>query len=131
MTAASDLIIVNGTVVDGTGAPGFVADVAISDDRIVAIGRNLPLEAARQIDAAGRVVAPGFIDVHTHDDRALLSHGDMTCKASQGVTTVVAGNCGVSLAPLLIQGRPTAPLDLLAMSLGGSALNALPSTETP
>ena len=60
MTAASDLIIVNGTVVDGTGAPGFVADVAISDDRIVAIGSNLPLEAARQIDAAGRVVAPGF-----------------------------------------------------------------------
>jgi N-acyl-D-amino-acid deacylase len=118
MTAASDLIIVNGTVVDGTGAPGFVADVAISDDRIVAIGSNLPLEAARRIDAAGRVVAPGFIDVHTHDDRALLSHGDMTCKASQGVTTVVAGNCGVSLAPLLIQGRPTAPLDLLGYEPG-------------
>jgi N-acyl-D-amino-acid deacylase len=113
MTAACDLIIVNGTVVDGSGAPGFIADVAISDDRIVAIGSNLPLQAARRIDVAGRVVAPGFIDVHTHDDRALLSHGDMTCKVSQGVTTVVAGNCGVSLAPLLIQGQPAAPLDLL------------------
>ena len=116
MTAASDLIIVNGTVVDAR-AP-VCRGCGNRDDRIVAIGRNLPLEAARRIDAAGRVVAPGFIDVHTHDDRALLSHGDMTCKASQGVTTVVAGNCGVSLAPLLIQGRPTAPLDLLGYEPG-------------
>jgi N-acyl-D-amino-acid deacylase len=70
------------------------------------------------VDAAGRVVAPGFIDAHAHDDRALLSMPDMTPKVSQGVTTVVAGNCGVSLAPLVLAGVPPPPLDLLGSEAG-------------
>jgi N-acyl-D-amino-acid deacylase len=110
-----DLLIRNGIVIDGTGAPRQAADVAVEGGRIVEIGR---LEQARgevEIDAAGKVVAPGFIDAHTHDDRLLLSAPDMAPKVSQGVTTVVAGNCGVSLAPAP-QGmrKPiTPPLDLL------------------
>src|SRR5690606_2307941 len=70
--------------------------------------------AARQrVDATGKTVAPGFIDVHTHDDNALLRISDMAMKVSQGVTTVVVGNCGVSLAPLSPKGAPPPPLDLL------------------
>jgi N-acyl-D-amino-acid deacylase len=113
-----DVLIENGLVIDGSGADGVAADIAITDDRIVGVGRNLPLEPARRIDAAGKVVAPGFIDVHTHDDCALLSRGDMTFKVSQGVTTVVAGNCGVSLAPLVLEGQPPPPLDLLGFEPG-------------
>jgi N-acyl-D-amino-acid deacylase len=113
-----DLLIAGGTVIDGTGAPGFAADVAIVDDRIVAVGPALPHHAARHIGASGRVIAPGFIDVHTHDDRALLSHPLLPFKVSQGVTTLVAGNCGVSMAPLVIEGQPPPPLDLLGPDAG-------------
>ena len=77
-------------------------------------GRGLPkATGAREIDVSGKIVAPGFIDVHTHDDRALLASPDMAAKASQGVTTVVTGNCGVSLAPLTLDSRPPPPLDLI------------------
>ena len=108
------IVIRNATVIDGTGAPGFKADVALEGGRIAAIGTALP-KAREEIDASGRVVAPGFIDAHTHDDRLMLSSPDMAPKASQGVTTVVAGNCGVSLAPAPRgMSRPvTPPLDLL------------------
>lgn len=94
-----DLAIRGSTIVDGTGAPSYSADIAIAGDRIVAIGSNVPSNAKREIDASGLVVAPGFIDVHTHDDAALLARPEMAPKLSQGVTTVVAGNCGVSGAP--------------------------------
>ncbi|MFO0996409.1 MAG: D-aminoacylase [Alphaproteobacteria bacterium] len=110
----ADIVFRNATVVDGTGAAGFVADVAIADDRILAVGMLASSRAASEIDAKGKVLAPGFIDVHTHDDFVLLSKPDMTPKISQGVTTVVVGNCGVSLAPLDVRGRPPAPLDLVA-----------------
>src|SRR5260221_12309618 len=113
-----DTVIRNGTVVDGTGAARFRADVAIAGDRIVALGAIGRAAGAREIDAAGQIVAPGFIDAHTHDDRALLSMPDMTPKVSQGVTSVVAGNCGVSLAPLALDGIPPAPLDLLGSEPG-------------
>lgn len=113
-----DILIRGGTILDGTGAPGIVGDVAVTDDRIAAIGPDLPHHAGRVIEAAGLAVAPGFIDVHTHDDRALLSHPDMPFKVSQGVTTLVAGNCGVSLAPLLLEGQPPPPLDLLGYDPG-------------
>ncbi|MBV9524036.1 MAG: amidohydrolase family protein, partial [Alphaproteobacteria bacterium] len=96
------IVIRNGCVIDGTGAPRFRADVAIRDDRIAVVGRVDGASRAREIDATGRVVAPGFIDAHTHDDCALLSMPEMTPKVSQGVTSVVAGNCGVSLAPLVL-----------------------------
>lgn len=109
-----DLILRGGTVVDGTGRPGTPADVAIAGDRIAAIGQGLAkMTGAREVDVSGKIVAPGFIDVHTHDDRALLAAPDMAAKASQGVTTVVTGNCGVSLAPLTLDRRPPPPLDLI------------------
>lgn len=112
------LIVRNADVIDGTGAARYRADVAIAGDRIAEIGTLEGRNAIREIDAKGRIVAPGFIDAHTHDDRALLSMPDMTPKISQGVTSLVAGNCGVSLAPLVIEGRPPPPLDLLGPDPG-------------
>lgn len=110
-----DLVVRNGTVIDGTRAPRFAADVAVRGDRIARIGKLDGAVGAFELDAAGRIVAPGFIDAHTHDDRLMLSAPDMAPKVSQGVTTVVAGNCGISLAPM--PGGPrrpvTPPLDLL------------------
>jgi N-acyl-D-amino-acid deacylase len=110
-----DLVIRNATIVDGTRAPRFQADVAIRQGRIARIGSVGEETVASVIDASGKILAPGFIDAHTHDDRLLLSGPDMAPKVSQGVTTVIAGNCGISLAPAL---RPmpapvTPPLDLL------------------
>ena len=107
-----DIVIKGGTVVDGTGADRTRADIAIKDDRIVAIGELRDVSASRVIDASNRIVAPGFIDVHTHDDRALLANPSMDMKVSQGVTTVVVGNCGISLAPLIAEAPPP-PLDLI------------------
>jgi N-acyl-D-amino-acid deacylase len=97
--AAHDLILRNGTLIDGSGDPRRAADVAIKGDRIVAIGAPGTLRGDNEIDVAGKVVAPGFIDVHTHDDTALIENPGMAMKASQGVTTVVCGNCGFSAAP--------------------------------
>src|SRR5260370_32058884 len=105
-----------GEVIDGTGRQRFRADVAIAGDRIAAIGLGAKdvskATGAREIDVSGKIVAPGFIDVHTHDDRALFASPDMAAKASQGVTTVITGNCGVSLAPLLRDEAPPPPLNL-------------------
>ncbi|WP_028794314.1 N-acyl-D-amino-acid deacylase family protein [Thalassobaculum salexigens] len=108
-----DLKLSGGEVIDGTGAARMRADVAIVDDRIAAIGDLSSVRAGREIDVTGRIVAPGFVDVHTHDDRALLSKPTMDMKVSQGVTSVVVGNCGISLAPLVMDRRPPPPLDLL------------------
>lgn len=93
-----DLLIRNGTVIDGTGRPGFLADVAIEKERIVAIGA-MSGSATHIIDAAGRIIAPGFIDVHSHDDFALLDRPLCDFKIMQGVTTEVIGNCGFGAAP--------------------------------
>jgi len=115
VAARFDLLIRNGTVVDGTRAPRYDADVAVSGDRIAGIGDLAGARGALEIDAAGKIVAPGFIDAHTHDDRLMLSAPEMASKVSQGVTTVVTGNCGISLAPMP-SGAPrpvTPPLDLL------------------
>ena len=109
-----DLIVRNGEVIDGTGASPLTADIGVRGDKISALGDLSQASGEVEFDAANRMVAPGFIDVHTHDDHALLSKPDMSYKTSQGVTTVVAGNCGVSLAPLRFTGdRPPPPLDLL------------------
>jgi N-acyl-D-amino-acid deacylase len=109
-----DLIVRNATVVDGTRAPRYKADVGVRGDRIAAIGSLENSRAKTEIDAAGKIVSPGFIDAHTHDDRLMLSAPDMAPKASQGVTTVVAGNCGISLAPLVLgSGVAPPPLDLI------------------
>jgi N-acyl-D-amino-acid deacylase len=109
-----DLIIRNGTVFDGTGAPRFIADIGVSGDRIAAVGNLDATVADREVIANGLAVAPGFIDAHTHDDRAVLCGAEcMLCKMSQGVTTVVVGNCGISLSPVRMRARPVPPLDLL------------------
>lgn len=94
-----DIAILNGTVVDGTGAPGVRADVGISDDRIVAVG-ELAERAGRTLDATGKIVAPGFIDVHAHSDFVLLRDPLNPEKVRQGVTTNVIGNCALSPAPV-------------------------------
>ena len=99
--ASYDIVIRNGHVADGTGKKLFAADVALKGDRIAAVEAPGTLKGDNEIDATGRVVAPGFIDVHTHDDTALIDNPTMAMKASQGVTTVVCGNCGASAAPYI------------------------------
>ena len=110
---APDLIVRNANIIDGTGQAGYRGDVAVNDDRISAVGDLSGLSGGVEIDAQGLVLAPGFIDSHTHDDHAVLTDPDMVCKISQGVTTVVTGNCGISLAPLKISQRPPPPIDLI------------------
>ncbi|UCG97174.1 MAG: D-aminoacylase [Burkholderiales bacterium] len=113
MAAPFDLLLRDAVIFDGTGAARHRGDIALAGGRIAAVGRLPAGEAAAVIDLAGRAVAPGFIDVHTHDDRLLLADPSMAPKASQGVTTVVVGNCGISLAPL--GDRPAVPpLNLVA-----------------
>jgi N-acyl-D-amino-acid deacylase len=95
-----DLLLRNAVILDGTGEARHHGDVALADGRIAAVGQLDAAEAAEVRDLGGLAIAPGFIDVHTHDDRLLLADPSMAPKASQGVTTVVVGNCGISLAPL-------------------------------
>jgi N-acyl-D-amino-acid deacylase len=113
LPAKYDLVIRNGRVIDGSGAPAEEADVAIKEDRIVAIDRIPVGSGERELDVSGKVVAPGFIDAHTHDNLALMVMPEMSPKASQGVTTVVTGNCGISLAPLVPERPPPPPMDLI------------------
>jgi N-acyl-D-amino-acid deacylase len=120
--SACDLLIEGGHLIDGSGKERMRADVAIRGDRVLQVGDLKGMEAFSRIDASGLVVAPGFIDAHTHDDRAVISTPDMTPKLSQGVTTVVTGNCGISLAPL-VNREPVPPLNLL----GGSDWYRYPS----
>jgi len=108
-----DLVIHHATLIAGDGSKPFEADIAVTGDRIAAIGRLDDAQGIEEIDALGKVVAPGFIDVHTHDDGALLAPRGMDPKISQGVTTVIAGNCGVSLAPLLLDRTPPPPFTLV------------------
>lgn len=99
-----DLVIRNGTVVDGSGRPAFQADVAIEGNRIVKIG-HVAGAARHEVDATGKVVTPGFIDPHTHFDAQLLWDGCAKPALSHGVTTIVPGNCSLSLAPLRAEHR--------------------------
>jgi len=107
----------NGLIVDGANNLGETGDLLLADGRIVAVGTIAANVLARyadveEVDCNGCVVAPGFIDVHTHDDAAALDAPDMLPKLSQGVTTVIVGNCGISLVPV-VTGEPGAPLSLL------------------
>ncbi|WP_454726504.1 MULTISPECIES: N-acyl-D-amino-acid deacylase family protein [Cupriavidus] len=108
-----DLLILGGTLIDGTGAARRRADLGVRDGRIAAIGELAGAEAADTVDAAGLVVCPGFIDTHSHDDWAVLSTPAMPAKVTQGVTTVITGNCGISLFPLVTEDTPAAPLNMM------------------
>ena len=93
-----DLVIRNGTVVDGTGLPKYRADVGLNGDRIAAIGR-IRERGKEEVDATGQVVSPGFIDGHTHMDAQVFWDPLGSCSCWHGVTTAVMGNCGFTLAP--------------------------------
>ncbi|MGH3373517.1 MAG: N-acyl-D-amino-acid deacylase family protein, partial [Actinoallomurus sp.] len=97
----TDLLIVGGRVVDGTGAPEYTADVALVGGLVEAVGDLAGRSAARVLDASGCVVCPGFVDVHTHSDLTLLSSPSAHSKVRQGVTTEVVGNCGLGVTPVL------------------------------
>jgi len=109
---AYDIVIRNGSVIDGTGAPARRADVAIADGRIVALG-EVTGSAARTFDAGDCVVAPGFVDPHTHYDAQICWDGAVTPSSWHGVTSVVMGNCGVGIAPCHPQAREVAMRDLV------------------
>ena len=108
-----DLIITGARVIDGNGGASRFVDVAIERERIVDIGECAGWQADTLIDASGLALAPGFIDCHTHDDLAVFKTPDVAFKISQGVTTVIAGNCGISLAPLQPVGEMPPPFPLL------------------
>jgi N-acyl-D-aspartate/D-glutamate deacylase len=110
---AYDVLIRNGTLIDGTGAPGRQADVAIAGGKIVAIGDPSTSEARRVIDARGLAVAPGFIDPHTHYDAQICWDPALTPSSWHGVTSVVMGNCGVGIAPCRPAAREIAMRDLV------------------
>ena len=95
-----DIIIKNGQIVDGTGNPWYKADIGIKGDQIVQIGRLGNCEAKKVVDAAGLVVSPGFIDMHTHSDLRVFKHPDEDTKLMQGITTALLGQYGLSVAPL-------------------------------
>ncbi len=109
----SDTVLLkNGKIIDGSGRGSYSADVLIDGERIAQVGDIDPAAARQVIDCTGLIVCPGFIDTHTHDDAIVLDAPAMLPKISQGVTTVVVGNCGISLTPVVTQ-APIEPLGLL------------------
>src|SRR5579864_1824122 len=107
-----DLLIKNGTVVDGTGAPARRADVAIEAGKIAEIG-SIKERAKKVIDASDLIVTPGFVDPHTHYDAQICWDSYLTSSSSHGVTTVMMGNCGVGIAPCKPNVREIATSDLV------------------
>ena len=106
-----DHVFRNALLIDGTGKAPYRGELAVSGDRIVAVGAagSIAGRGGVEHDLKGRALSPGFVDTHTHDDRIVLDAPDMLPKISQGVTTVVTGNCGISLAPRDIRRRPAGP----------------------
>jgi N-acyl-D-amino-acid deacylase len=109
----ADTLIVGAQLFDGSGAAPVAADVAVRAGDIVAIGNLGNWLAEEVVEAGGRALAPGFIDVHTHDDTHVIRAPQMLPKISQGVTTVIVGNCGISASPVSLRGQPPDPMNLL------------------
>jgi N-acyl-D-amino-acid deacylase len=122
-----DLIIRNGFVVDGTGSPGRLADIAVSDGLIAKVGK-VEGDAQTVVDAQGHVVAPGFVDIHTHYDAQICWDPILAPSAEHGVTTVVVGNCGIGVAPSRPEHRQINALDLV--SLEGMSIEVLEAGVT-
>ncbi|WP_435928118.1 N-acyl-D-amino-acid deacylase family protein [Dryocola sp. BD613] len=108
-----DYLFRNVTVIDGSGGPEYRADVAIAGDRIAEIAPSISGESRYEIDGTGRVLAPGFIDVHTHDDINVIRMPEYLPKISQGITTVIVGNCGISAAAASMKETVPDPMNLL------------------
>ncbi|HEY1809740.1 MAG TPA: D-aminoacylase [Acidobacteriaceae bacterium] len=108
-----DTLIRGADLLDGSGAPARRLDLAIAGDRIHAVGADLRMAAASVVEGGGLYLAPGFIDTHTHDDLAVLRTPAMTPKITQGVTTVVVGNCGISASPVTLREDAPDPMNLL------------------
>jgi N-acyl-D-amino-acid deacylase len=119
--APSSYVLRGGQIIDGTGSPRYTGDLVVEEGRISAILPPGEGKAERIIEADGNVVCPGFIDSHSHDDLQVLKRTVPHSKLSQGVCTVVTGNCGISLAPWMTD-NPPPPLDILGASgrLSGS-----------
>ena len=118
-----DLILRNGTVIDGTGAPRRTADVGVADGRVVAVGDVAATDGAEEVDLGGLVLAPGFVDIHTHYDAQVLWDPDLTPSCWHGVTSVVVGNCGFGIAPTRPEHRETIARTL--ENVEGMAFDAL------
>src|SRR6201997_2799396 len=110
---AADTLIVGAQLYDGTGAQPAERDVALRNGKIAAIGNLSNWLAEEVIEANGRALAPGFIDVHTHDDTHVIRSPQMLPKITQGITTVIVGNCGISASPVVLKGNPPDPMNLL------------------
>jgi N-acyl-D-aspartate/D-glutamate deacylase len=108
-----DTLIRNARVLDGSGAESQIADVAVDAGAVCAIGQLSRFTGEQVFEADGQVLAPGFIDVHTHDDTTVIRNPQMMAKLSQGVTSVIVGNCGISAAPVRLTGAPPDPMNLL------------------
>ncbi|SUW64911.1 D-aminoacylase [Buttiauxella agrestis] len=108
-----DYLFKNVTVIDGSGGAEYRADVAVQGERIAQIAPSISESAHHEIDGTGRVLAPGFIDVHTHDDINVIRMPEYLPKISQGITTVIVGNCGISAATATMKGNVPDPMNLL------------------
>ena len=115
-----DAVIRGGRVVDGSGAPGVRADVGIAGGKIAAVGDLAAASAATVVDATGKIVAPGFIDCHSHSDWSLLANRNCDSTLAQGVTTEVVGNCGMSYAPVSPLNRERVETDVARTSPGAA-----------
>jgi N-acyl-D-aspartate/D-glutamate deacylase len=116
-----DLLIKNGTVVDGSGGSAFLSDIAVHNGRIEKIGPSLKMDCETLLDASGKIVCPGFIDIHSHTDATILINPKAESKIRQGVTTEIVGNCGMSAAPITIEFLPEVKDHLTVNSDFGNA----------
>jgi N-acyl-D-aspartate/D-glutamate deacylase len=112
-----DLILFDGTLIDGTGAPAHAADVGILGDRIALLGDLGDREARQRVDVSGLYITPGFVDIHAHSELTLLADGRGASKVRQGVTSEISGQCGFSAAPLLGQAREELPVFLNRLAI--------------